>query len=270
MSVPSGWRQIPGIPRIIGKPVTASHGTRRSWIFYKQHDNNRVMVVDNRDGDTREWLAPQVVGVEPVENNPPIASDISVVVLPDPNTFLGDVFVFGRDTHNRIRCSIRRASHPDQDHRFGSWDTLPTTVRFQGDVAVAADPNSGQVFVAARGLDNHTYFIKGTSIGWSAAGWRDLGQTCLGSPALLFHEHSNRLNIFVRGPNSNILTKAWHMGAPDFPAGAWTNLHGFALSNPVPALHGDAVDLFIVGTDNRLYHIRKFAFSRASLRGEMV
>ena len=83
--------------------------------------------------------------------------------------------------------------------------------------------------------------------GWSA--WTQLAGTIAGDPAVTAWG-PNRLDVFVRGTNNQLLHKAWNGSSWT----GWENLGGALKGTPAVVSRGAGLlDVFVRGTDNQLY-----------------
>lgn len=136
-------------------------------------------------------------------------------------------------------------------HRTGSqWGAWQSLGGMLAPVAPAAAVTAnGALTVAVVGTDN-AMWVRSRSAGtWSS--WRRVGGGVNADIALSTTADKTRLVAVVRGNTQNGYLS---IGSADGASWTgWTNIGGILASGPAVTVNGSALEVFVVGTDNRLY-----------------
>lgn len=155
-----------------------------------------------------------------------------------------EVFMRGRDAnlYHAWQCGGCSNGWSNWYPMGGSWNTDPV---------VANSSNGGMEIFMVGGSTNLYYNQESSSGAWS--GWVNMGGTWPVERPTITTNMANRLEVFMRGWNSNIY-HAWQT-SPN--SGTWTGWYAMGASvthNPVVAKNTDGrMELFVVGNNNSLY-----------------
>lgn len=128
---------------------------------------------------------------------------------------------------------------------WGGWQSLGGV--FNTALAVAATPGGGLVIVGV-GADNALWARNRTGTTWSS--WYRIGGTITADPALTVTPGGNLLAI-VRGPNN-----AGYVTVGNATGTSWTwtgSIAGILASAPTVTILGSKAEVFVYGTDGRIY-----------------
>ena len=165
-----------------------------------------------------------------------------------------DVFVIGTD--NRVYTAAWEPAFTDWWH---GWWQLNGGVAAPGAHVTVVSRNTDKLDAFVVGTDGRVYtaaWEPGFTEWWH--GWWPIGDIRVppGAPVHAVSRSADKLDIFVTDVNGVILTAAWE---PAFTDGwhGWWELNGGRAAPGAPVIavsrSADKLDVFVVGTDNRVY-----------------
>lgn len=157
-------------------------------------------------------------------------------------------------TRNEVRVNVIDARRSPA----APWASLGGVL---GSPPVAASNADGRLEVFGRGTDNRIWrqAQKDLARPQEFSGWELLGgdMTFNGTPTVV-RNHFKKLELFARGRDGAL----WHRWQNDPNVGSaqqwspWSSLGGVIINDPTLALnHDERIEVFAVGSDNRVYHI---------------
>jgi hypothetical protein len=171
------------------------------------------------------------------------------------------------------RNLLRTTGSPQQDEpgrpatqRIGNRPNLRQAINVLTSPRV---PAGAQIGVVSRSTDKLDIFVTDqNSVIWTAAwepgfsdwwhGWWELngGRAAPGAPVHAVSRSTDKLDAFVIGLDSRVYTAAWEPGFTDWWHGWWQLNGGIAAPGAhvtVVSRNTDKLDIFVVGTDGRVY-----------------
>jgi peptidoglycan/xylan/chitin deacetylase (PgdA/CDA1 family) len=222
----SGWTSLNGT--VLGGPTAAALGTTTTAVFAIGTNNSVYRKTVTDAGTASGWAS--LGGLA--------TSRAGATVAPSG---VESVVVRGANAQAFLR--ERKAN------QWGPWQSLGGIL---APVAPAAAVTAnGALTVAVVGTDNALWVRTRSAAGaWSA--WRRVGGRINADVALSTNAGKTKLVAVVRQPSSQSAYVS--VGSADGTSWTgWTNLGGILASAPAVTVRGSAVEVFVVGTNGRLY-----------------
>jgi len=219
----TGWSAHGGT--MIGGPAAVAVGSTVTAVFVEGTDNHIWQKTITDAGAVSGWT-----DLGGIATSKPSAAFAPSGVL--------SVVVRGADASAWLRDNV--------GGRWGAWQSLGGTLIAAPAAAVTAD---GGLTVAAVGTDDALWVKHRTGTTWSA--WRRVGGTVSADPALSATVGGGRLVAVVRGSDR----RGW-VNVADATATSWSgwrSIGGTLASAATVTIDGPALDVFVYGTDGRIF-----------------
>jgi peptidoglycan/xylan/chitin deacetylase (PgdA/CDA1 family) len=221
-----GWTSLGGT--VVGGPAAVAIAPTTTAVVAIGTNNSVYRKTVTDTGGTSSWMS--LGGIA--------TSRPSVTVAPN-----GVESVVVRGTNGQAYLRQRVGS------QWGAWQSLGGILAPVAPAAAATA--SGVLTVAAVGTDK-AMWVKTRSAAGTWSGWRRIGGGINADVALSPTADRTRLVAVVRGSgNQNGYVSVSNADATSWTG--WTSIGGLLASGPAATINLSALDLFVIGTDNRLY-----------------
>jgi peptidoglycan/xylan/chitin deacetylase (PgdA/CDA1 family) len=231
----SGWTNLGG--QVMGGPAAAALGSSAVLDTAVGTNNAAYRQTVPDSGAAGAWMS--LGGIATTRPGVAVARN-------------GDVSVVVRGGNGTVYLREQRAG------QWGGWQSLGGLLE---PVAPSVAVTAGGV-LAVGAVADHAFYVRTRSPAGAWSGWQRIGGSINSDVGLSTTADGSRLVAAVRGGTSAYVS-ASNTGVSAW--GGWLNLGGGLASGPAVTVNGAALEVFVVGTDNRLY--RKTATDGTHLTG---